>query len=214
MRLLALFLAMAIFPFAAQAARPHFTDASQLNSFNLRKIGDLKPTFYWVAMESADGQPRNKELKDMEGNVLARVSQKFWSAIRLEGTGKLLDGRVLNYKGRVDMPDGSKEIRYVVCPPEAPYGYGYENRYILVPFRSVAVDPRVVPIGSRVFIPKAVGIELPDGSIHDGYFEAVDIGDAIQNKRIDMFTAYGDQSIVFRRGGIENMKAMEVFVVE
>jgi hypothetical protein len=29
-----------------------------------------------------------------------------------------------------------------------------------------------------------------------------------------MFTAFGDQSIVFRRGGIENMKAMEVFVAE
>lgn len=212
MRSLALFLALAIFPLVnAQAARPQF---DQLNPFNMRKIGDLKPTFYWVAMETEDGQPRNKELKDMDGNVLARVSAKFWSAIRLEGTGKMLDGRVINYKGRVEMPDGSKEIRYVVCPPEAPYGYGFENRYILNPFRSVAVDPRVVPIGSRVYIPKAVGISLPDGSIHDGFFEAVDIGDAIQNKRIDMFTAFGDQSIVFRRGGIENMKAMEVFVAE
>jgi 3D (Asp-Asp-Asp) domain-containing protein len=205
-------MALAIFPaFSAQAARPQF---DQPASFGMRKIGDLKPTFYWVAMETEDGQARNKELKDMDGNVLARVSQKFWSAIRLEGTGKLLDGRVLNYKGRVEMPDGSREIRYVVCPPEAPYGYGYENRYALVPFRSVAVDPRVVPIGSRVFIPKAVGIELPDGSVHDGYFDAIDIGDAIQNKRIDMFTSFGDQSHVFRRGGIENMKSMEVFLVE
>jgi 3D (Asp-Asp-Asp) domain-containing protein len=212
MRSLALFLALAILPaISAQAARPQF---DQPSTFGMRKIGDLKPTFYWVAMETEDGQVRNKELKDMDGNVLARVSQKFWSAIRLEGTGKLLDGRVINYKGRVEMPDGSKEIRYVVCPPEAPYGYGYENRYILAPFRSVAVDPRVVPIGSRVFIPKAVGMPLPDGSIHDGYFEAVDIGDAIQNKRIDMFTAYGDQSHVFRRAGIENMRAMEVFVAE
>lgn len=191
-------------------ARPQF---DQPVNAGLKKIGDLKPTFYWVAMETNDGQARNKELKDMDGNVLARVSAKFWSAIRLEGTGKLLDGRVINYKGRVDLPDGTKEIRYIVCPPEAPYGYGYENLYVLHPFRSVAVDPRVVPIGSKVFIPKAVGIALPDGTTHDGFFQAIDIGDAIQNKRIDMFTSYGDQSIVFRRGGIENMKAMEVFLV-
>lgn len=189
--------------------------ATQISKPNarLKKIGDLKPTFYWVALETADGLPRNQSLLDMNGNELARVSTKFFNSIKLEGTGKLLDGRVLNFAGRVKLPNGKTEIRYLVCPPEAPYGYGIDLR-ILVPFRSVAVDPVVVPMGSRVYIPKAVGMRLPDGSIHDGYFEAIDIGDAIKNHRIDMFTAYGDQSAVFERAGIENMRAMEVFVVE
>lgn len=178
----------------------------------LRKIGDLKPTFYWVALETEDGQPKTKELKDMDGNVLARVSEKFWAAIRMEGTGKMLDGRIINYAGRVPAEGGGVEIRYLVCPPSAPYGYGVD--FIpLEPFRSVAVDPTVIPIGSLVYIPKAKGVRLPDGSIHDGYFLAADIGDAIKNKRIDMFTAYGDQSKVFRDGGIENMVPMEIFLV-
>jgi 3D (Asp-Asp-Asp) domain-containing protein len=209
MQALLLTLALVIFPAQSQAARPQFDHQPK----GLVKIGDLKPTFYWVALEEADGAARNKQLKDMEGAVLANVSARFWSAIRLEGTGRLLDGRVLNYEGRVTLPDGTKEIRYIVCPPEAPYGYGVD-KIPLVPFRSVAVDPTVVPMGSKIFIPKAIGIALPDGSVHDGYFLAVDIGDAIKNKRIDMFTEFGDQSHVFRRGGIENMKALEVFLVK
>jgi 3D (Asp-Asp-Asp) domain-containing protein len=180
---------------------------------SLRKIGDLRPTFYWVALERDDGAPRNRELKDMAGNVLAHVSERFFREIRMEGTGRLLDGRVLNYEGRINLPGGGQEIRYLVCPPEAPYGYGV-NKIPLVPFRSVAVDPTVVPIGSQVYIPKAVGAVLPDGSVHDGLFWAVDIGDAIRNQRIDLFTEFGDQSIVFRRAGIVNMQPMEVFLVE
>ncbi len=75
------------------------------------------------------------------------------------------------------------------------------------------MDPNVVPIPSKVFIPAAVGAPLPDGTIHDGYFEAIDIGAAIQNHRIDMFTSFGDQSSVFKRHGITNMKALEVYLV-
>lgn len=173
----------------------------------LSKIGDLKPTFYWVAMEAEDGQPRNQVLKDMEGRTLASVSAKFLAGLKMEGTGRFLDGRVLNFHGRVN-----GEIRWRWCPPSAPYGYGLED-HVLKPFRSVAVDPDVVPIPSKIYIPAAVGAKLPDGSTHDGYFEAIDIGAAIQNKRIDMFTAYGDQSVVFRRHGIDNMKPLEVYLV-
>ncbi len=180
---------------------------------NMRKIGDLKPTFYWVALEEDSRAPRNQELKDMQGNVLARVSSKFYADIRMEGTGRLLDGRVLNYAGRVRLPEGGQEVRYLVCPPEAPYGYGVNN-IPLVPFRSVAVDPKVVPMGAKVYIPKAVGAVLPDGSVHDGMFRAVDIGDAIKNHRIDVFTEFGDQSHVFAKVGFVNMQAAEVFLVE
>lgn len=191
------------------------SEPSAVRSFatNYRKIGDLKPSFYWVALEESDGLPRTRQLLDREGNLLAMVSEPFYRAIRLEGTGRLLDGRVLNYAARMKHPDGSTEIRYRVCGPEAPYGYGVDD-IPLVPFRSVAVDPKVVPIGSRLYIPAAIGAELPDGTLHDGFFHAVDIGDAIQNKRIDVFTAMGDQSDVFRRVGFTHGKAVEVFLVE
>ncbi len=174
---------------------------------NLKKIGDLKPTFYWVALETNDGQPKNNELLDVSGSVLAKVSDSFYSKIRMEGTGRTLDGRVINFYVR----EGN-QIRWRICPTSAPYGYGLEN-YVLKPFHSVAVDPRVVPIPSRIYIPAAKGIKLPDGSVHDGYFEAVDIGDAIQDQRLDIFTSFGDQSAVFERNGLTNMKATAVYLV-
>lgn len=218
MKLLFLVAALALLaPFSpkANAARPAFDgfeEATEMEERGLRKIGNLKPTFYWVAMEEEDGRPRNRALKDMSGKVLAMVSAKFYADIRMEGTGKMLDGRVLNYAGRVRKGKKGWEVRYMVCPPEAPYGYGVNN-IPLIPFRSVAVDPRVVPMGSKVFIPQAVGAVLPDGSVHDGMFRAVDVGDAIKNHRIDVFTAFGDQSAVFAAVGFVNMRAAEVFLV-
>lgn len=187
--------------------------ADEIGRQRLVKIGSLKPTFYWVAMEEVEAAEKNKELKDMEGNVMARVTAKFDAAIRMEGTGKMLDGRVLNFAGRGPKEGGGLEVRFLVCPPEAPYGYGLD--FIpLVPFRSVAVDPNVVKIGTKIYIPKAKGTPLPDGTLHDGYFMAVDIGSAIQNKRIDIFTSYGDQSDVFENYGLSNMKAVDVYRVE
>lgn len=208
--ILALVLATGFSALPAHAARPDFDDISEDAR---KKIGDLKPTFYWVALEEDDGDPRTHALKDMAGNRLAMVSEKFYGSIRLEGTGRLLDGRVINYAGRVNKPGGGQEVRYLVCPPSAPYGYGVDERP-LIPFRSVAVDPSVVPMGSRVFIPQAVGAVLPNGDVHDGMFQAVDIGDAIKSKRIDVFTGYGDQSRVFTRVGFVNMKPFPVYLVK
>lgn len=179
----------------------------------LKSLGRFKPSFYWIALETEDGLPRNKPVLDMEGNILAMVSEKFYKELRLEGTGRLLDGRLLNYHGRVTLPDGTKEIRYRFCGPEAPYGYGYED-IPLIPFRSIAVDTTVIPIGSKIYIPAAKGAKLPDGEIHDGMFFALDIGDAIKNKRIDIFTSFGDQSKVFRDVGMNHMKAVEIFLVQ
>lgn len=200
----ALALALELLPFSVAHADEV---PAEVQPFELKKVGDLKPTFYWVALETKDGQPRNNALLDVNGRVLVNVSAKFLKELRMEGTGRLLDGRIINFHARV-----GNEIRWRFCPPSAPYGYGLED-YVLKPFRSVAVDPNVIPIPSRVYIPAAKGTKLPDGSIHDGFFEAIDIGQAIQNQRIDMFTAMGDQSAVFERNGISNMKALAVYRV-
>jgi 3D (Asp-Asp-Asp) domain-containing protein len=177
---------------------------------NLKKIGDLKPTFYWVALENSDGAAKKNSLKDVSGNTLAIVADKFLKDLRMEGTGRLQDGRIINFHARVRDPRA--EIRWRICPPSAPYGYGLGD-LSLRPFHSVAVDPDVIPIPSRVYIPAAKGAPLPDGTLHDGYFEAVDIGEAIQNKRIDVFTSMGDQSRYFESYGLSNMKATAVYLV-
>ena len=64
----------------------------------------------------------------------------------------------------------------------------------VVPMRTLAVDPSVVPRGSVVFIKQTVGLPLPGGGVHDGLWYASDIGGAIKGDRIDLFTGDGRAS--------------------
>ena len=49
-----------------------------------------------------------------------------------------------------------------------PFGRGAGLRP-LIPFKSVAIDPRLVPLGEPLYIPEFDGLLLPDGSLHDGW---------------------------------------------
>jgi 3D (Asp-Asp-Asp) domain-containing protein len=61
--------------------------------------------------------------------------------------------------------------------------------------RTVAVDPKVFPRRSILFIKETVGLKMPDGSAHDGYWYASDVGGAIKGQRIDLFTGVGAASM-------------------
>jgi len=178
----------------------------------LQLVGTLRPSFYWIAMETKDGLPKTHKLLDGQGALIAKISENFYKKLAMEGTGHLLDGRVINFKSRIKNPDGTSQIFWRVCGADAPAGYGI-GEIPLSPFRSVAVDPSVIPLGSRVYIPAAKGAVLPDGSIHDGYFAAVDIGDLIQEKKIDIFTWFGDQEKYFEKVGMETGKLVDVYLV-
>jgi len=58
----------------------------------------------------------------------------------------------------------------------------------VVAMRTVAVDKNLIPKRSILFIKETVGMKLPDGSTHDGYWYASDTGGAIKGKRIDLYT--------------------------
>lgn len=96
------------------------------------------------------------------------------------------------------------------------FGDGVKN-YRLVPFRTVAVDPKKIPYGTVLYIPKARGktITLPDGRkvLHDGYFFAGDTGGAIRQNHIDVFTGTYEgnpfKDVIFSNAS----KTFEAFVV-
>jgi 3D (Asp-Asp-Asp) domain-containing protein len=71
------------------------------------------------------------------------------------------------------------------------FGNGVKN-YRLVPYRTIAVDPNIIPYGTVIYIPQVrnLKIEWPDGTpgTHDGYFFAGDTGGAIKGNHIDVFT--------------------------
>lgn len=65
----------------------------------------------------------------------------------------------------------------------------------VVPMRTAAVDGIKVPRHSILFIKETVGLKLPDGSRHDGFWYASDTGGAIHEGRIDLFTGQGAGSM-------------------
>lgn len=64
-----------------------------------------------------------------------------------------------------------------------------------VPMRTAAVDRLTAPLHSILFIRETVGLEMPDGSTHDGYWYASDTGGAIKGGRIDLYTGSGTASM-------------------
>jgi 3D (Asp-Asp-Asp) domain-containing protein len=65
----------------------------------------------------------------------------------------------------------------------------------VVAMRTVAVDKALIPRRSVLFIKETVGLKMPDGTAHDGYWYASDVGGAIKGQRIDLFTGSGPRSM-------------------
>lgn len=65
----------------------------------------------------------------------------------------------------------------------------------VVPMRTIAVDKNVIPRRTVIFIKETVGLAMPDGKPHDGYWYASDVGGAIKGQRIDLYTGSGAASM-------------------
>jgi len=63
------------------------------------------------------------------------------------------------------------------------------------PMRTVAIDRALITRGAILFIKQTVGLLLPGGGVHDGYWYASDTGGAIRGARIDLFTGPGARSM-------------------
>jgi 3D (Asp-Asp-Asp) domain-containing protein len=163
--------------------------------------------FYWLVLEADyDEPPGDKapksgrgatvpenswvELYTPDGFFMQRVTERLAWALRLEGSGLMRDGRIINYTGKC--PFGYGTCFEQLDEHVHPFGRGAGVRP-LVPFKSVAVDPRLVPIGEPIYIPEFDGLVLPDGSIHDGCVRADDTGGGIKRRKMDFFVVtYGN----------------------
>jgi len=133
---------------------------------------------------------------------IAEVTPEFASALALQGTGKLRDGRVINVFGRCKC--GQTRSCYTVTGRK--WGTAGTGR-ALDPFRTVAVDPAQVKLGSLLYIPALDGLTMPGrapvgGFKHDGCVAADDTGGGIDGKQLDLFVARHAFYIgLARRGG-------------
>jgi 3D (Asp-Asp-Asp) domain-containing protein len=174
-------------------------------------VVQLRDTYYYVVPEREYASlPKDATLLDLAGGVIAQVSRAFKEAADIEGSARLIDGRIVNYAGMV-VARGRREVRWRFV--DAPYGLGVGDCE-LEPFRSAAIDSKVVPVGSLIKIEETVGMALPDGKIHDGYWRAEDIGGAIHGARIDLFVGDGDEGgDVLRAHHIKHMQPLHVEIV-
>ena len=132
----------------------------------------------------ADDQVTLYEGKDC--TPIAAVSHEFATQLAIQGTGKLHDGRVLNIWGRCKC-DHSPCFKVTANR----WGTSGSGRP-LQPFRTVAVDPRVIPLGSLLYVPLLEGRTMPGrppfgGFVHDGCVVADDTGGHIDGNRLDLF---------------------------
>jgi 3D (Asp-Asp-Asp) domain-containing protein len=117
---------------------------------------------------------------------IADVSKEFASQATLQGTGKLRDGRVVNIAGACS-------CRHSPCfnVTQAQWGTAGSGR-TLQPFRTVAVDPKIVKLGTLLYVPLLEGRRMPGrapwgGFVHDGCVIADDTGGHIAGNRLDLF---------------------------
>jgi 3D (Asp-Asp-Asp) domain-containing protein len=193
-----------------------------------KPIGDFSITFYYVVTEdeiipkkpvvvaandnqagSDKADPELASINTVQDQVtlyetgckpIAEVSRDFASALALQGTGKLKDGRVLNIWGHCAC--GHSPCFKVTA---AQWGTGGSGRQ-LQPFRTVAVDPKMIKIGSLLHVPFLEGRQMPGrapwgGYIHDGCVVADDVGGGIKGTQLDLF--------VGRRGWFLGMSGRE-----
>lgn len=169
-------------------------------------LGRFHNSYYYVVSEADYARHRiDNVIRDLEGNVLARVSTAFKRAVSVEGSGKLRDGRMINYADKV-----GDEVRFFVTPN--PWGTG-AGTCALEPFRTVAVDPKRIPLGALVRIDETAGMVLPDGSIHDGLWRVEDIGEVIRGDRIDLFVGEKAHGPVLDRHQIYYLRVLTVRLV-
>lgn len=172
-----------------------------------RNVGKMLLTYYWIIDETnlRYRGPSSVSLRDVRGNVIARTTRRFRRDLRMEGSGRLKDGRVVTY-----MRDVAGEGRYRVT--SASHGNGIGSCR-LIPYRTIAVDPKIIALGSKVSIPALKGAVLPDGTTHDGIFMANDRA-PFKGMHVDVFTAFGSHSTKPFSRKAKSRSRVEVFVVE
>ncbi len=153
-----------------------------------RLLGTGVLSYYCVARESAG--PRDTTLCTTKGKPLAKVTRRTALAARLQGTVLLEDARLLNVAG------GPCPCKFGPCFMEVdrkthPFGLGARGNP-LIPYRTVAVDPKHIPLGARLFVASLVGLPVPsaDGqgtTPHDGCVTAGDVGGGVDGLQIDFF---------------------------
>jgi len=182
-------------------------------------FAQMKQTYYYLANEADHSGSANTNIVDSSCKKIATVSSSFYTALCIEGSGKLNDGRVINYAKKCSCasPCGYKSAKIcysVLNKSKYPWGAGSKSKS-LVPFRSWAVDTSLVAHGTVLYAKEWDGAKIPKiGSIggfnHDGCFRADDVGGGIKGKHFDYFAGTKAMYKALSKGGLASGKYLTV----
>ena len=120
-------------------------------------------------------------------NADGRPTLPCWNGVWTNGSPAWLDFGWRNGRGQVTFPlaaggwSNGAAARYLAPPPQLRFAAG---RTRPLPFwHTVAVDPELIPLGSRVFIPAYCDTPAK------GWFRALDTGGAIIALHVDVYRA-------------------------
>ncbi len=164
--------------------------AGKLNS-SVVSSGVIKPTIYYFPIFNEDENlcGTKKNLLATNGAVLAQVCSRTYEECALQGSCAIVQKtklRAFNIANRVNGQDHFFETTNTACK----FGYGVKSS-CLDPFYTVAADLKIYTPGDVIYIPNLRGLNLPNGSKHNGYFIVRDTGRAIVGEgRFDFFSGY------------------------
>ncbi len=165
-----------------------------------RYLGKFKVTYYWAVEEADYPQSKSQALYLADGSILGRFSSAFIKAFKTESAARLRDGRCISYLKRQGRAKVVDEF----------LGFG---GHTLTELKSIAVDPRIIPLGSTIYIPQAANVVV-DGKPLSGIFYAHDIGSAVKGKHIDIFVGRKANMAYFTLAGMQSSGSVDVYVLE
>ncbi len=200
---------------------------AEIDEIDMLKIPNLLPTMYYTAQEEKtncagkygnvtyNGSERS-DIISTEEKLIATVCTRFYKVLLMEGSAILKDrgqGKIsVNYGGVIN-----GERRYHLLE-RCVFGEGVRKDLCLLPYHTLATDNKVHKIGEIIYIPKAKGLALPDGSVHEGYFIVRDTGAAFNGigaQRVDMFVGLDpDYANAFQAAGFHHKKEMQAFKIK
>jgi hypothetical protein len=159
-----------------------------------RRLGKFRNTYYDFPVEG-DYDGRGVALFDPSCRRVAEVPEGFHDAVCVQGSGLLDDGRPVSFARRncgcakLCPRTGQRICFEALSGNDYPWGRGAMGRAI-VPLLTVAVDSKVIPLGTPLYIPEYVGMprDLEETSEHDGCFIAQDRGLKVRGQHVDIFT--------------------------
>lgn len=155
------------------------------------------PDYTSVNNEQCSDSVEIKIKKSKDNITLSKLCRNVFKDCLMQGSCFVsLDNhkQMLNYHKKINSLIQFQTVDLAVCP----FGLGDSTDSLksystmcLDPYRSLAADLKLYPLGTVVYIADVVGTVLPNGQVHDGYFIVRDSGGNIDGYgRFDFYTGF------------------------